>query len=54
MMGSRMNRPARTGGSHGPCATGATMIAVASGARDIVSDLILPRDLPPDTMAFGT
>lgn len=33
----------------------ATMIAVASGARDIMSDLILPRDLPTaDTMAFGT
>lgn len=30
------------------------MIPVASGTRGIVSDLILPRDLPPDTMAFGT
>ena len=31
------------------------MIAVASGAHGIVSDLILPRDLSPaDTMAFGT
>jgi hypothetical protein len=45
-------KPAQLRGSHWPCAT---MIAVASGARDIVSDLILPRDLPPaDTMAFGT
>jgi hypothetical protein len=29
------------------------MIAVASGARDIGSDLILPRDLP-SIQAFGT
>jgi hypothetical protein len=33
---------------------GATMIAVASGARDNVSDLIPPRDFPGDTMAFGS